>query len=81
VIGWQAWLWSLACGLAEMASFFGELQGRAFPLVEAHGVGPVNAGAADAVEGGHSMTRTPAGCGTLGVCDRDPCIGVACNAK
>jgi len=28
-----------------------------------------------------SMTRTPAGCGTLGVCDRDPCIGLACNAK
>ena len=38
-----------ACGLAELASFFGQLQGCALPLVEALGVGPVNAGASDVV--------------------------------
>jgi len=38
-----------ACGLAGLASFFGQLQGCALPLVEALGVGPVNAGASDAV--------------------------------
>jgi hypothetical protein len=44
--------WSLACELAELASFFGQFKGLAFPLVEALGVGPVNVSAGDAVEGG-----------------------------
>jgi len=37
-------------GLAELVSLFGQLQGRALPLVEALGVGPVDAGAGDAIE-------------------------------
>jgi len=41
--------------LAELASLFGQLQGCAFPLVEALGVGPVNAAAGDTVEGVHSV--------------------------
>ncbi len=65
----------LACGLAELASFFGQLQGRALPLVEALGVGPVNAGVGDAVEGGHGMTRAAAGRGPFGVHDRYSCVG------
>ena len=51
----------LACGLAELSSFFGQFQGLALPVVEAFGVGPVNAGAGDAIEGGHGVTRTAAG--------------------
>jgi hypothetical protein len=67
----------LACGLVELASFFGQFQGRSFPLVEAFGVGPVNAGAGDAVEGSHSVTRTAAGCSPFGVHDRHSCVGLA----
>jgi hypothetical protein len=53
----------MVCGLAELASLFGQLQSRVLPLVEAFGIGPVNAGAGGAVEGGHSVARTcPARC-------------------
>jgi hypothetical protein len=37
-------------GLAELASLFGQFERRAFPLVEALGVGPVNVGAGDACD-------------------------------
>jgi integrase len=40
-------------------------------LVESLGVGPVDAGGTDTVERGDSMARTSAGCGVLGVHDRD----------
>jgi hypothetical protein len=63
--------WSLACELAELASFFGQFKGLAFPLVEALGVGPVNVSAGDAVEGGQGVARTYAGAGPVGVYDRD----------
>ena len=42
--------------LAELASFFGQFHGGAFPPVEAPGVAPVNPGAGDAIEGGYSVT-------------------------
>jgi hypothetical protein len=48
----------MVCGLAELASLFGQLQSHVLPLVEAFGIGPVNAGAGGAVEGGHSVART-----------------------
>jgi hypothetical protein len=48
----------MVCGLAELASLFGQLQSRVLPLVEAFGIGPVNAGAGGTVEGGHSVART-----------------------
>jgi hypothetical protein len=35
--------------------------------------------AGDAVEPGDSVTRTPAGRGTFGVNDRDPCVRPACR--
>jgi hypothetical protein len=50
----------LACELAELASFFGQVNGLMFPLIEALGVGPVNV---SAVEGGQG--------GFLGTCPRD----------
>ena len=64
-------------GLAELASLFGQLQGRALPPVDALGVEPVNAGAGDAVEGGHGVTRTAAGYAPFGVHDRHSCVGLA----
>ena len=63
----------------EFAPFLGQLQGLALSLVEALGVGPVDVGAGDAVEHGNSMARTAAGCGVLGVHDRDPGVGLACG--
>lgn len=48
--------------LAELASFFCQFQGRAFPPVEALGVRPVNVGAGDAIEGGHNVRGTSASC-------------------
>ena len=41
----------LACGLSELASFFGHFKGLAFPLIKALGVGPVDVGAGDAFDG------------------------------
>src|ERR1019366_8748460 len=67
----------LARGLAELASFFGQLQGRPLPLVEALGVGPVNASLGDAVEGGHRVARTCPAAGSLGINDRRACVGLA----
>lgn len=63
--------------LAELASFFGQFQGRAFPLVEALGVRPVNVGAGDAVEGGHSVRGTSASCSPFGVHDGHSGVGLA----
>lgn len=45
--------------LAEPASFFGQLHGGAFPLVEALGIGPVGVGASYAIECGDRMPGTP----------------------
>jgi hypothetical protein len=55
----RTWLWSWPA-LPELASFFGQLKGLAFSLVEALGVGPVNVGADDAVEGYHRVPGTRA---------------------
>jgi hypothetical protein len=57
-------------GLAELASLFGQLQSHVLPLVEAFGIGPVNAGAGGAVEGGHSVARTCPAAVPLDVDDR-----------
>ncbi len=52
----------------SLASFFGQLKGLAFPLVEAFGVGPVHVSAGDVVvERGDGVARTCAGAGSLGV--------------
>ena len=76
---WLLMWWALACELAGLASFFGQFKGLTFPLIEALGVGPVNVGAGDAVEGGQSVARTCAGAGPFGVYDRDSGVGLACG--
>jgi hypothetical protein len=43
---------SLACEPAELASFFGQVKGLAFPRMEALGVGPVNVSAVEDGQGG-----------------------------
>jgi hypothetical protein len=60
---WLLMWWSLACERAALASFFGQFKALAFPTIEALGVGPVNVGAGDAVEGGRGVARTCAGAG------------------
>jgi hypothetical protein len=70
----------LLAAVSEFALFLGQLQGLALPFVEALRVGPVHVGASDTVERGDSVTRTSAGRGALSVCDRDPCVGVACGS-
>ena len=62
---------------SEFAPVLGQLQGRALPLAEAYGVGPVDVSTSDAVERGDSVAGTAAGRGVLGVCDRDPGAGLA----
>jgi hypothetical protein len=54
--------------LAEVASFFGQLQGHALLLVEALGVGPVNPGAGDAIECSYSVEGLD--CQGRGLCHR-----------
>ena len=62
-------IWGLlACELAELASFFGQVNGLMFPLIEALGVGPVNV---SAVEGGQG--------GFLGTCPRDTSFYWGCG--
>ena len=53
--------WSSSPRREEFASFLGQLQGCALPLVETLRVGPVDMGGGDAVERGDGVTRTPAG--------------------
>jgi hypothetical protein len=61
-------------GLSELASFFGQFQGLAFPLVEAFGVGSVNVSAGYAVERCDGVAGTGAGAVSPGVHDRDACV-------
>jgi hypothetical protein len=44
--------------LAELAAFFGQLNGLAFPFVEAFGLGPVNRSADGTVKGRHGVPGT-----------------------
>jgi hypothetical protein len=71
-IGDRPGLW-----LAELASFFGQLQDRALPLVEAPGVRPVNTVAGNPIEGCHGATRTTAACRPFGVDDGHSGVGLA----
>ena len=57
--------------LLVLASFFSKFKGLAFPLVEAFGVGQVNVGTGDAVEGRHGVPGACAGANSFGVYDRD----------
>lgn len=69
----------MPAGLSELAWFFGQFKGLAFPLVEALGVGPVNVGAGDAFESGDGVARTGAGAGSLVVHDGDACVELGCG--
>jgi hypothetical protein len=71
--------WSPGVRASRAGFVFGQFKGLAFPLIEALGVGPVNVGAGDAVEGGQGVARTCAGAGAFGVYDRDSGVGLACG--
>ena len=63
--------------LAELASFFGQLRGRALPLVEALGVGPVNVGLENAVEGGRGVAWACPAAVPVGADDGHSRVGLA----
>jgi len=66
-----------ADAVSELAPFLGQFEGLVLPLVEALGIGPVNVGASDAIEGRDTVTRTSASPDTLRVHNRYPCVGLA----